>query len=74
MVGIQFATVTYLVSLVLLGKHSWKEGMGLKSGADGSVVGRVRPTPFTEEEEDDEGTVAVIVTFNAPSLQPRRSG
>lgn len=49
---------TYVVSLVLLGKHSWKDGMGLKSGAAGSDVGRVRPIPFTE----DDGTVAVILT------------
>jgi len=60
--------VTYEVSLVLLGKHSWKEGMGLKSGAEGSDVGRVRPTPFT----DEDGTVAVIITFKV--LRPRRTG
>jgi hypothetical protein len=58
---------TYVVSLVLLGKHSWNDGMGLKSGAAGSAVGRLRPTPFTEED----GTVAVMVTFKEPSLARR---
>ncbi len=50
-----------LISLVLLGKHSWNEGIGMKSGAAGSAVGRVRPTPLTEEEEDDDDTAAAVI-------------
>jgi hypothetical protein len=58
---------TYVVSLVLLGKHSSKAGIGMKFGAAGSLVGRVRPTPFAEED----GTVAIIVTVIAASLGRR---
>jgi len=50
-----------LISLVLLGKHSWNEGIGMKSGAAGSAVGRVRPTPLTEEEEEDDDTAAAVI-------------
>ncbi len=50
-----------LISLVLLGKHSWNEGIGMKSGAAGSAVGRVRPTPLTEEEEEDDDTDAAVI-------------
>jgi hypothetical protein len=50
-----------LISLVLLGKHSWNEGIGMKSGAAGSAVGRERPTPLTEEEEEDDTAAAVIL-------------
>jgi hypothetical protein len=52
-----------LISLVLLGKHSWNEGIGMKSGAAGSAVGRVRPTPLTEEDDDDTAAAVILLIF-----------